>query len=297
MPETALNDIHQAQRERLSHIDFRLRFLGTVGRYDLVRRFDIKEAAATRDLSLYRDLAPKNLEYDTKTRVYRYTDCFVPLFEYPAQQALTALAYGFGDDFVGRQVAPVACETPTRLNTPQLDSLSVLTRAIHQTQVVRMTYRSLSSGKTERDIVPFALIDNGLRWHIRAFDRLRNSFLDFVLNRISDPKVLRGELIQDNETRAHDIQWNRIVEMEIVPHPQVLYPETIAHEYNMVSGILRLNVRAAVAGYVLRRWNVDCSADHRLKGTEYQLWLRNNQALYGVENLVIAPGYRRNEDD
>lgn len=55
---------------------------------------------------------------------------------------------------------------------------------------------------------------------------------------------------------------------------------------------MNVNVRAAVAGYVLRRWNVDCSEDHSLKGPEYHLWLKNWQALYGVENLVIAPGYR-----
>jgi len=54
---------------------------------------------------------------------------------------------------------------------------------------------------------------------------------------------------------------------------------------------LKVNVRAAVAGYVLRRWNVDCSEDHSMEGPEYHLWLKNRQALYGVENLVIAPGY------
>lgn len=62
-------------------------------------------------------------------------------------------------------------------------------------------------------------------------------------------------------------------------------------EYDMVDGTLQVNVRAAVAGYVLRRWTVDCSDDHHLVGAEYHLWLRNRQALYGVDNLIIAPGY------
>ena len=55
--------------------------------------------------------------------------------------------------------------------------------------------------------------------------------------------------------------------------------------------MLKLQVRAAVAGYLLRRWNVDCSADHRLDRPEIHLWLQNRQTLYGVENLAIAPGY------
>ena len=41
MASPRLADVSQAQRERLSHIDFRLRFLGTIGRNDLVKRFGI----------------------------------------------------------------------------------------------------------------------------------------------------------------------------------------------------------------------------------------------------------------
>jgi hypothetical protein len=55
--------------------------------------------------------------------------------------------------------------------------------------------------------------------------------------------------------------------------------------------MLELNVRAALAGYLLRRWNVDCTEECTLNGGEYHLWLRNRQTLYGAENLAIAPGY------
>jgi predicted DNA-binding transcriptional regulator YafY len=291
MVPTRLSDVSQAQQERLSHIDFRLRFLGTIGRQDLVSRFGIKEAAATRDLTLYKELVAGNLEYDTKAKLYIRGESFRPLFEYSSHQALTALAHGFGDDFVASHKPHIACETPAELNTPQLDTLSALTRAIHQRMVVEITYSSLSSGETTREVVPFMLVDNGLRWHVRAYDRRRSRFTDFVINRISDPRILGGSRIGDQERKDADIQWNRIVELEIVPHPSIRYPETIEREYDMVNGVLHLNVRAAVAGYVLRRWNVDCSEEHSLKGAEYHLWLKNRQALYGVENLVIAPGY------
>ncbi len=60
----------------------------------------------------------------------------------------------------------------------------------------------------------------------------------------------------------------------------------------MVDGVFKQNVRAAVAGYVLRRWNVDCSDDHGLRGGEYQLWLKNSPALYGVENVAIVPNHK-----
>ena len=294
---TRLADISQAQQERLSHIDFRLRFLGAIGRNDLVSRFGIKTAAATRDITEYKALAPKNLEYDTKAKIYTRSEPFTPLFDYSRHQALTALAHGFGDDFVAAHRAHIACETPAQLNKPQLDTLSVLTRAIHQKRPVVMTYRSLSSGLTTREITPFVLVDNGLRWHVRAFDRKRSRFTDFVINRISDPKLIPNSKVDEHETKDNDIQWNRIVELEIVPHPRLGFPETIEHEYDMTDGILHVNVRAAVAGYVLRRWNVDCTGDHSLVGPEYHLWLKNRQALYGVENLVIAPGYNKDEQE
>ena len=55
--------------------------------------------------------------------------------------------------------------------------------------------------------------------------------------------------------------------------------------------MLKVRARAAMAGYLLRRWNVDCTQDHSLKGGEHHLWLRNRPALYGVTNLMLAPGY------
>jgi predicted DNA-binding transcriptional regulator YafY len=141
-----------------------------------------------------------------------------------------------------------------------------------------------------REIIPFVLVDNGLRWHVRAFDRRRQDFIDFVVTRVADPVIVKGDP-EPRELSDEDIQWNRIVEMELVPHPNLPNPGTVEMDYAMQAGVLKLNVRAAVAGYVLRRWNVDCSSDHRLKGPEYQLWLANPRALYGVKNLVLAPGY------
>ena len=285
-----LETINQAQKERLSHIDFKVCFLGTIGRNDLVSRFGIKQAAATRDITLYKELAPQNIEYDTKAKSYARSGTFEPLFDYSSSQALAALAHGFGDDFVGTHKGLIACEMPAQLNKPSLTTLSVLTRAIHQKKAVAITYRSLSSGRTTRQIVPFVLVDNGLRWHIRAYDRRQSRFSDFVITRITNP-VINDSMVEEHETREADNQWNRIVDLEIVPHPRLNHAKTIEIDYAMENGVLNVNVRAAVAGYVLRRWNVDCSEDHNLKGPESHLWLRNWQALYGVDNLIIAPGY------
>ncbi|MDR1967732.1 MAG: WYL domain-containing protein, partial [Burkholderiaceae bacterium] len=118
-----------------------------------------------------------------------------------------------------------------------------------------------------------------------------SEFRDFVLGRFEDASILPGK-VADHETSAQDIQWNRITELELVPHPaNVQHPDTIEAEYGMEGGALKIRTRAAMAGYLLRRWNVDCTENHSLKGSEYHLWLRNRQALYGVTNLMLAPGY------
>ena len=290
--EEQLAAVNQSQRERLFHIDFKLYFLGSVNRTDLVSRFGIKEAAASRDLSLYKEFAPKNIEYDTKAKTYIQREGFSPLFEYTGSQTLAALLHGYADDFVGSQKSIVACEAPTQLNFPNIATLACITRAIHNSQVLKVQYRSLSSGISEREIVPFALVDNGLRWHVRAYDRARNRFADFVVNRIEMPKLIEEE-IPEEQTKSADNQWNRIVDLHIVPHPSLKHPETIAFEYCMTEGKLEIQIRAAAAGYLLRKWNVDCSTGHEINSAETHLWLENPETLYGVSSASLAPGYEK----
>jgi len=141
--------------------------------------------------------------------------------------------------------------------------------------------------------VPFALVNNGLRWHVRAFDRRREQFLDFVLTRIESSVLLEDAQIKEHEDPSHDIQWSRIVELELVPHPKEKHKAIIAMDYGMSAKelLLKVRVRAALAGYFLRLWSVDCSNDHGLEGKEVRLWLRNPLSLYGVESSGLAPGY------
>jgi len=103
---------------------------------------------------------------------------------------------------------------------------------------------------------------------------------------------LLDEVPQANERPDNDIQWTRIVELDFVPHPRLARPEIIKMDYGMTDGSIRMRVRAAVAGYMLLRWSVDCSPDHSLREEQYRLWLSDPLALYGVENAKLAPGYK-----
>lgn len=283
-----LEDLNHAQRQRLFHIEFRLWFLGSVSRADLLSRFGIAAAAATRDLTLYRDLAPTNIEYDGRAKIYRCAEKFSPLFEHDPTQVLSALSHGLGDHFVGQRRPLIPSELPIQLNYPDVKILSDISQAIYQKCPVEIVYHSLSSGCSTRTVVPFALVDNGLRWHVRAYDRAREAFLDFVITRIAEAK-LRSEEVEDHERPSSDDQWNRIVEMEVVPHPGLKHPNTITFEYRMKDRVMKVKLRAALTGYFLRVWNIDCGDEPDMEDRSFQLWLRNPQSLYGVENLFLAP--------
>jgi len=297
MASEVLLGMTQAQRDRLALIDLRLRYLGEAGRQDLASRFGIQSAAASRDLAAYRELAPRNLDYDTKAKVYVRAAWFRPVFDFPAERVLTWLGGGYGDGEPIRWKSVVPQEGTALPGLVDLEMLSILTRAIHRGAAVEVSYRSLSIGLTTREIVPFALADSGQRWHVRAFDRRTGEFRDFVLRRLADAHILPGP-VNEHELPARDIQWNRVTELELVPHPaNVQHPDTIEAEYGMESGVLKVRTRAAMAGYLLRRWNVDCTEDHGLKGGEFHLRLRNRQALYGVTNLILTPGYDGRGDE
>lgn len=290
-PSKCLEDFSLTQRERLAYIDFRLYFFGEIGRPDLIERFGVAPAGATRDLALYREAAPHNITFDSSNKIYRISQSFSPLFGHVPHRVLSALVFGFGDGVNGAMQPLSPCESPTVLSCPRMDVLASICRAIHAQQPIAIRYYSMSSGESERVIVPFALVDTGLHWHVRAFDRKSDEFRDFAITRMEAPKLVDEEP-RANEHMYKDIQWTRIVELDLVPHPRLARPEIIKMDYGMVGGSIRMRVRAAVAGYMLLRWSVDCSPDHSLKEEQYRLWLSDPLALYGVKNAKLAPGYR-----
>ena len=291
MGKRLLEEMNQAQIERLAFIDFRLWFLGDVRRPDLIDRFGIAPAVATRDLAAYREIAPQNIDFDGRRKVYVPTSDFEPILSHEPDRVLSALSRGFGEGIGRASSGFLLCEFPLRLNLPPLPVLAVITRAIHQQRAVRLTYHSFATGATKREVVPFALVDNGLRWHARVYDRKSEEFRDLVITRMEKPILLDPAEIPVHEQKERDIQWTRIVSLELVPHPSQHRQEIVARDFGMKNGHLRFQVRAAIAGYVLQQWNVDCSADHSLDPERYRLWLKDALVLYGVTSAALAPGY------
>lgn len=295
MPSIALTDLSAAQRQRLAYIEFRVWFYGEVTRKNVLDRFDLATAAGTRDMVLYRELAPQNVTYEGK--VYRYLPTFRPLFEHRVERVLAMLTAGFGEGepAAGEECLPHAM--PAQLNQPRLETLATVTRAIHSNYPLQLTYHSMKTGAVPRVIVPHALVDSGLRWHVRAYDRTKEAFRDLVLTRMEAVAPLSLDAssarVQVHEQPVADAQWQKVICLDLLPHSAHPQPSSIERDYGMTEGRLQVSVRAAVAGYVLRQWQVDCSPDGSLRGVEFRLRLSDLAQLDGVENAVLAPGYVR----
>ncbi|WP_045378189.1 WYL domain-containing protein [Vibrio campbellii] len=286
-----MDNLNYAQKQRLAYIDFKLMFVGHFTRSEVVEHFKMGLSNATRDINLYKELAAHNLTYDNAEKRYFQTKAFVPLFNHNANDTLGKLANQLsgGDSVINGLGIPF--EAPSQLNAPNTSIVAVLTQAALNNKAVKVRYVSLSSGESTRTVIPHSIVDNGLRWHIRAYDCQSNEFRDFVISRITKAELLDSTVLE-TQTMLADKQWMRFVPLELVPHPKnVQYPKAIELDYSMKDGKLLIEVRAALTGYLLRRWNVDCSENATQTTHEHQLWLANRPTLYGVENLHLASGY------
>lgn len=61
---------HRCATSLMRSLELRVRFTGEIRRQDLVTRFGIQSAAASRNMALRRKLAPGNIDYDPKGKSY-----------------------------------------------------------------------------------------------------------------------------------------------------------------------------------------------------------------------------------
>lgn len=282
-----LSQLTHAQRDRLAFIDFNLQFFGHVSRTDLISRFKTGLAASTRDFSAYKEFAPYNLILRHQTKSYHRTDDFKPLFTHDPEAILTALSRGFGNGISTGMQPSEQCFDAVRLIHPNSNIIASIMRAIHNNKAIKCGYVSLSSGETVRALVPHSIVNNGHRWHVRAYDRKSNSFRDFVASRFTYVSELQGA-VHVHEASPYDHQWQTIVDLVLIPHPSIQHPKAIEMDYNMLEGQLTLPARAAVAAYVLRQWQVDCSGEYNQPNQGYQLALSNYDILTSIDNMHLV---------
>lgn len=289
--QSFIESLSLAQRERLAFIDFNLQFFGKISRSDLISRFKTGLAASTRDFAAYRDIASKNLSLDHSTKQYWRNPGFEPLFLFSADAILQSVSKGFSDGITASTQPSQHCFDAIQLIHPNVHIIAALMRGIHNEVKCTVKYVSISSGESERTIVPHAIINNGHRWHVRAFDEKSATFRDFVCTRFTQVEATKIPASRE-QSLAADEQFNRLVSLVLMVHPDIKHKQAIEMDYAMQNGEKVMQVRAALAGYVLRQWQVDCSFEHRILNQGCQLALKNHEVLASIENPHIAPGVK-----
>src|SRR6266542_7008882 len=69
--------------QRLEFVEFLLFWEGVLNRSDITQRFGVSVPQASNDLTMYREFAPANLEYDSSAKCYVSRPAFKPRFLEP----------------------------------------------------------------------------------------------------------------------------------------------------------------------------------------------------------------------
>ncbi len=285
-----LNDIKWNTRQRMQYIEIMAYYSGVVSRSNVARTFGISDAAATKDLKLYGDLAPDNLIYKQSLFGFVPTPTFRAMFTDLSPEKVLPLIAGnlpiAGGALTDELIYGVPVEIlplPSRL--PSQEIVAQVTRAVHHHRKLRVIYNSLSD-RSELDemriIDPHSIINTGIRWHLRAYTEESVDFRDFVLSRISE-----AEMIEETaESSAEfDDDWVEQVVLKLTPHPG-LSPrkqQNLLLDYGAGSedgaGVIEVSVRRALLGYLLQRLSIDTTIDHSLNPSAYQLVLTNRDEV------------------
>lgn len=278
-------DVKWATQQRLQYIEVKAYYTGAVSRSDVAKAFALSDAAATKDLKLYNNLAPSNLLYSHSVFGFVPSRTFSPTFADLSPAAVLPL---FSTDFASatrtKEMGAIYglntehLPLPTRL--PSTYVLAQITRAMHNRRSVRVSYRSLSDrdSQDQRILEPHALVDNGLRWHIRAYSQESYDFRDFVLSRVVDAECLD----QPAESNAqYDDDWMETVTLQLGPHIDLDAAKraSLLLDYAAPDGVIAITVRRALLGYILQRLNVDSTKEHSMNPNAYQLMLLNRDEI------------------
>jgi hypothetical protein len=162
--------------------------------------------------------------------------------------------------------------------------LRAVLRAIREHRALDVLYQSMSRPSLmQRVIEPHALAHDGFRWHARAYDRETKEFRDFVLGRISKPKM-RG---QAGATPADDAEWNAFAALVIAPHPKLTTAQAraIAIDYGIRGRSTTVKVRRALLFYALKRLGLDVAPEARPASEQHIVLLNRRE----VEMARIRP--------
>lgn len=268
----------------MEFIEFRLFWEGGINRSDLVEQFGVSAPQASNDLSLYKETAPYNIDYDLSSKRYLTSKKFKPSYlkpdadRYLSQLKLIADRLLYPEE-TWLSAIPSVDSIPVPHRRVDIGILKSLLNAVKNQRAIKVHYQSMNEKRPDpvwRWISPHAFANDGMRWHVRAFCHLDNKFKDFLLSRLL-------EVGEDGEPGAYGDQdkcWQEHIDVILIPNPKLSkgQREAIALDYGMQDSKLCLSLRKAVLYYFKKRLRLDI-AEALDKPQEAPLVIQNRKVF------------------
>jgi hypothetical protein len=278
-------DVKWATRQRLEYIEIMAWYTGVITRSEVAEAFGISDAAATKDLKLYGQLAPNNLVYRHNVFGFVPGPDFSEVFaDLTPARVLPMMAQNLavsGGPYGKESIYGIAMEElplPSRL--PDKTVLAQIMRAIYGHNKLRVSYYSLTDrdSRQQRILEPHSLVSTGLRWHVRAYSEDTYDFRDFVLSRFVKAECL-DELAESS--MQYDDDWMETVTLLLAPHPELDAQKraSLLLDYGASDERIEISVRRSLIAYLLQRLMVDTTTDHSMNPNAYQLVLLNRDEI------------------
>ncbi len=244
---------------RMEFIEFRLFWEGAVNRADIIDRFDVSVPQASKDLTLYQEVAPGNVIYDKSAKRYVPTAEFKPIYLDPDPDQYLSRLRSAGEGLVTEDASWISSVpqidialSPKRRVAPAV--LKSILQVVREKRSTKVLYQSMNRDQSEpqwRTISPHAFGFDGFRWHARSFCHDTQKYKDFLLPRILDV----GAIGEADDTARFDRLWSERFDLIVGPHPELTPSQkhVVELDYGMENGRLVLSVRYAMLFYVLKR--------------------------------------------
>lgn len=245
--------------QRLEFIEFRLFWEGSINRGDIIETFGVSVPQASKDLSLYQERAPGNMEYDTRAKRYvaqsDFTLRYLEPDPYVYLSRLRSVTEDSGladDSWIGIMPAADIAVTPRR--DIDFSALRAVLQSVRERKSIDIEYQSMSPDRPDplwRRITPHAFGYDGFRWHVRAYCHLQGQFKDFLL-----PRILSvGEMAAPGALGTEDGLWHEHFDIQIIAHPGLTESQklVVGKDYGFVGGKGVITVRMAMLFYALKR--------------------------------------------
>lgn len=266
---------------RLEFIEFRLLWEDGIRRSDIMNMFSVSEAQASKDLTLYQEMAPTNATYDKNSKRYVAAEGCQPVFLKGGSadylRRLRSLGEGLlesGESWIGSPPDIDVVVSPTR--EVNAYCLHTVMQAIRENRSLEIFYQSMGKERPApvwRRVTPHGMGYDGFRWHVRAFCHQSGLYKDFLISRIFETR----DFGESGQTGELDRFWNEKFEIVIAPHPNLSLQQQamVIKDYSMeADGTKNIEVRYAMLYYVLKRLGLNDDPENKDARTQH-IVLRN----------------------